>query len=94
MRGKVETSALLGVYSRAGDPWLLVPRRAIPSSDVVAAHGPLRYAGEFAWSLLSAREHSIIAAEINSATFARIPSRTARRMMTRTPLTQASVTAT
>jgi hypothetical protein len=87
MPGNNRTSTLLAVYSRAGDAWLLVPRCARPSSDVVAAHGPLRYAGEFPWSRLSSREHSIIAAEIAMVTFARIPSYTARRMMTRRPLT-------
>ena len=75
------TAAGVRVYSRRDAMWLLTPACMEPPRDAQRAYGPLAYAGSFSTDALSARELELVQLEFDAAFFARIPARTARRLL-------------
>lgn len=74
-------STRLRVYSRSDAMWLLVPACLEPSQDALHGYGPLAYAGSFTPDSLSARELELVLLQFDAASYARIPAKTARRLL-------------
>ena len=72
---------MLTVYSRPGEPWLLVPGCLLPPVLAERLYGPLSYAGAFPPHRLTERELLVVMSQFDDASFARIPEMTARRLL-------------
>lgn len=74
-------ATVLNVYSSPGKTWLLFPGCLRPTSSALLLHGPLSYIGSFSSNKLSIRELAFVMSEFDASSFAKIPSRTALRLL-------------
>lgn len=71
----------LHVYSRAGEPWLLVPAALDPTVEARLRYGRLSYVGAFPIQRLSVEEHAQVMVQCDASSCAAVPSRTALRLL-------------
>lgn len=72
---------MLHVYSRAGEPWLLVPAAQAPTREARVRYGRLAYVGAFASHRLSTEEYAQVMVQCDAASVSAVPSRTALRLL-------------
>lgn len=74
-------TAVLHVYSRASEPWVLVPAAQEPGIEARLRYGRLSYVGAFSSHRLSSEEHLQVMLQCDARSFAAIPARTALRLL-------------
>lgn len=74
-------TSVLHVYSRATEPWVLIPSAQEPGVEARLRYGRLSYVGAFPSHRLSSEEHAQVMVQCDAGSFAAVPARTALRLL-------------